>query len=495
MNPYKIVPNPSFVGRNRECNSLQECRGRDEANFVIVYGRRRIGKTELIEQTFKDEMVLKFEGIETDQKTNGAEVTKIQISQCARRLAKYLENPVLSKLQLGSWTDFFELLEPIAEKESVVLYFEEIQWLAGYQSAFFAELKPFWDDRWRHNPKLTIILCGSSTSFIIQELVSNKALYARAQTEIYLKPFSLIETAQFLDNMGKREIMQVQLTLGGVVEYLKQIKSKGSYLSNLSKKSFLPNAFFLIEYDKIFVSSLAMNKNYRMILEVLSQKKFATIKDLEAHCKLKAGGHFIELVNDLELCGFIAKYTPLHKDNRSKLVRYSICDEYLRYYYSFIAPVKERIHANEFSSSPEQPLARNRFHQVLGLSFERWCQRHSFLFAKIMGFSGVEYQAGAYFDKKTEALQAGFQIDLMYILKGSKVIICEIKYLLGAVNTSIATELQRKVSLFLSSQPKFKNYGVEYALIVADRPEGNSLNEFFDHIITLEEIFNEHYWR
>ncbi len=491
MQSYKVKQNDAFIGRKHEIKRLDDLLSRNEASFLVVYGRRRVGKTELIEQYFRNRCVFKFEGIESD--SDNVLTTKAeQISNCSKRLAKYMENPIIAKAACNDWTDFFELIDDVASKENVVLYFEEIQWLVGYKSDFFAQLKPFWDDSWRHNKNLVLVLCGSSVSFIVNQFLSNKALYSRAQEEIHLKPFNFIEIGKFLPNFGKREQMVAQLTVGGICEYLKQVKGKGTLLTNLCRKSFLPNSFFAIEYEKIFVSSLATNRYYKSVIEFLAKNKFAEIKDLEKACRVKSGGHLTEVLVDLEKCGFIQKYVPLHKNENSKLLRYTIDDEYLLFYYRFIRPIEKCIKNGDYNEHPEKALNRINFNQIMGYSFERWCRKNHYIFARIMGFNGVAYESGTFFDRKSCNIEKGFQIDLMYIINGSKIIFCEIKYDSGSMQSGVYEKMISRKNLFLQSMPKYSNYTFEMVLITAEKPT-NEIDDF-DLVITLDEISNEQYW-
>ncbi|MBF0366173.1 MAG: AAA family ATPase [Oligoflexia bacterium] len=161
-----MKPNLHFIGRNTELAKLAKIGKQKEASIIVIYGRRRIGKTELIEQYFKKKKVLKFEGIQPDhlRPRSKNEERLFQLQQCLHRLSRYVENPLLEKLTLSTWSEFFELLVPILAKGELVLYFEEVQWLSNYQSEFLAAMKPFWDDYFRHNPKLKVVLCGSASS-------------------------------------------------------------------------------------------------------------------------------------------------------------------------------------------------------------------------------------------------------------------------------------------------------------------------------------------
>lgn len=497
MKYYAIKKNPHFVGRKAEWRRLDEICGEDKARLIAVYGRRRVGKTELVEQYFRASNVLKFEGIEIppDDPRSSKERELLQIAQSLNRFADYMENPLLARLSLKTWTEFFELLHQHIQKRKVALYFEEVQWLADYQSCFFAEMKPFWDDHWRHLPGLTVVLCGSSTSFIMEQLLSDKALYGRVQEQFHLKPLNLMEIKSFLKKHGNQEVMKAQLLVGGICEYLKRLTGPGPLLTRLCKQSFTPSSYFFAEHQKIFISRLAHNRHYQNILEFLGQKPFATAGQIAQKVREnpKSGGSLTRILVDLEDCSFIVKYASLHKTENSKLVRYTLADEYLQWYYKFIKPKKRGIEAGQFISDPLLALNRRSFETVMGFNFERWCRKNAHLFARIMEFAGVDYQSGAFFHRKIED-QPGFQIDLMYIIKGSKVVICEIKYTEGRIHPSVYDQVRQKSDLFGKLMPQYKNYTFETVLITPRGPKKKESYGPFDRVITFDEIFDLKYW-
>ena len=150
------------------------------------------------------------------------------------------------------------------------IYFEEVQWLANYQDSFFSEFKVVWDNHFRHNNNLIVVFCGSSPSFLASQLLSNKAFYNRTTSEIFLKPFNLIETKSFIGyEKSNFEVMIGYLLLGGIPTYLKFLQNDNSVLMNIGKNSFLTNSFFSLEKDKIFVSSLAKDKNFEKIVQLV----------------------------------------------------------------------------------------------------------------------------------------------------------------------------------------------------------------------------------
>ena len=249
-----------FIGRVNECKALQTLASQnDEARLLIVYGRRRVGKTELLEHNFGERHLFKFEGIEGENEA-------YQRQRVLEQLARYVNEPWLAKVATKHWGQVFELIAKYTATGIATIYFEEIQWLAQYRTELIAELKYAWDNFFRKNKDLIVILCGSSPSFMIEKVVRSKALYNRSQHELALQPFSIQETAQFLEGRGLREVMDAYLLVGGIPEYLKRIKTDSSILLSLCKQSFTPMGFFSNEYTRIFTSSLSENKHYQKII-------------------------------------------------------------------------------------------------------------------------------------------------------------------------------------------------------------------------------------
>src|SRR5579871_1387938 len=186
MKPFKVKIKKNFIGRSAELERLLAIGNAGHASIIIMYGRRRIGKTELLEQAFKDRKLLKFEGIE-------GLTEKAQFAHVMNQLATYTESTLLAKTVITNWREFFEILYDYTKKGVWTIYLEELQWLADYDSTLIAELKYVWDNRFRHNSKIIIILCGSAPSFMLDYVVHSKALYNRSQYEFHLKEFTIVE--------------------------------------------------------------------------------------------------------------------------------------------------------------------------------------------------------------------------------------------------------------------------------------------------------------
>lgn len=470
----------TFIGRKEELKFLSSIGSQDEASLLIVYGRRRVGKTELIEHAYKERGLLKFEGIEGYSPEKQQKIVMHQ-------LADHIKQPLLRDVQVQNWIDVFKYIHQYTQTGTWTIYFEEVQWLANYEQDFISELKYAWDNFFRHNPHIVVVLCGSATSFMIDQVVHSKALYNRSQSELQLKEFTLQEVRQYFKNHSIKNVMDAYLLVGGIPEYLKRLKKHSSILLSLCEQSFKPKSFFSKEHERIFISNFASNKHYKQIINFLSQRKFATREEIMAHLNVSSGGRISELLHDLELCGFISTYTPYYATTDSKLVRFCIQDAYLQFYYKFIQPVEQDIELGSFSERPENAINDQTLQKWLGFSFERFCRRNHHQIAKILGFSAVRYRAGVYFSRSTIAGEPGFQIDLIFDRDDNVITIGEIKYLLGKVSAKIIHDFEKKLELM----PNPKDKTIQKVLICTHGAEESLINQhYFDRIVTLEDLFS-----
>jgi AAA+ ATPase superfamily predicted ATPase len=479
MKSKKISANRQFIGRKFELSKLAQIAGANEASIVVVYGRRRAGKTELIEQAFRNRNIIKFEGIEGEPKSS-------QMKHVLSQLSEYTGDPLIAKLNLKSWAEIFQLIAKYASKGKWTLFLDELQWLANYHSQLIAELKYVWDNTFKQNKSLILVLCGSSPSFIINKVLHSRALYNRSQHEIHLQEFDLHEVKAFLGaKRSHREIMDAYLTLGGIPEYLKYLNRESSVFLGLCKNTFTSGGFFSNEYQRIFTSSLGSNRDYLNIIRFLSRGKFATRGQISKHIKCETGGTLSALLKDLEICGFITRYSPYNLDEQSLLTRYNISDQYLQFYFKFIEPIYGEIQNGNFNENPTSPINTDTYLKWLGYSFERLCRKHHRLIARLLGFESVMYKAGAFFSRQSYTQDRGFQMDLVFDRADRVITICEIKYLQSRATRKVVAEFERKLELF--SNPKKAT--ISKVLITTEGAD-NELASYFDRILTLDDFFS-----
>lgn len=470
-----------FIGRKDEQKRILEAANAGEANILVIYGRRRVGKTELIEHTLSDRNLIKLEGVEGGN-------TQAQMVRILYQLSKAMDNPDITHMQFNTWLAFFDYLADKISTGKWTLYLEEVQWLAEYKDELISDLKYVWDNKFRHNPQLLLVLCGSSPSFMRNQVIHSKALYNRSMNEIHLSEFSLQETEEYLAKRSHREMMDAYLTVGGIPEYLKRLNKYSSVQIGICEQSFKKDSYFSNEKNRIFISSFATNVHYEAIIDYLSQIKFATKKDIEKHLRIKAGGNLTDVLSDLESCGFIEKYIPYQANTNSNLVRYCIADSYLRFYFKFIAPLYAQIQQGDYNNTPLHALNKESYQRWLGFSFERFCRKHSKLIASIIGFSAVRYKSGVFFNRATIKEEAGYQIDLIFDRADHVLTICEIKYTQGKIGVEVIEEFEKKLRYL----PDREHKTIEKVLISASGVSDSLLSRaYFDRIITLEDIFNK----
>ena len=474
----------NLIGRAYPFEYLQKVGQASEASILIMYGRRRVGKTTLLEQAFRQRNVLKFEGIEGQPEAR-------QQKHVLEQLAEYAQDPVLAKVQPEHWLDVFKILAGYVQKGTWTLYFEEIQWLANYGGNFIAEFKVIWDNALRHNRKLLVIFCGSSPSFVIHEILRSKALYNRSQHEMFLPEFNLLETREFLKKRSLSEVLDAYLTVGGIPEYLKWVNKNSSVFLSLCERSFKPGGFFTHEYERIFTSNLAHNKHYQKIIEYLSKQRFATREEIRKALKIESGGTLSLILGDLEICGFVQKYTPYNLASDSLLARYCISDAYLQFYFKFIKPLQPDVDQGRFEKHPSQAIKTENYSKWLGFAFERLCRKQHHLIAKILGFHGVHYRSGAFFNRAAQNQTTGYQCDLVFERDDKVLTLCEVKYAKSKIGTGVIAELEAKRAHI----PQGKRMSVQKVLITTEGADPALLRKaYFDHVIVLEDLFAEKYY-
>ena len=492
LSRMKSLPKPTqpFIGRKSEL-SLIETISQTRPAILIIHGRRRIGKTSLVERAFRDETILKFEGIEGLSK-------KAQINAFLLQLTTYIEkfdskNANLIKILISKistkvgWFEILAILSEYVVNKKLVLFFEEFQWLASYDDELIGAPKYYWDNCFKDEKNILLVLCGSSPSFMVNHVVYSKALYNRSQYELPLQQFTIYEAKQFLGRRySNQDVMDAYLLVGGIPEYLKYLTQDSSIYLSLAANSFTKGAFFKSECSKIFISSLSQNPNYQEIVKFLSKVKFASRDEILRHLKLESGSNTSRILDDLEISGIISKYTPYNKTAKTKLVRYEIADSYLQFFYKFVEPKIKMIDRGDFQQKPSDALPISSLDQWLGYSYERFCRNNAPLIAKILGFGAVSYTYGPYFNRASSKEDKNYQLDLVFDRKDKVVTVCEIKYTRSPISAKHAKEFLVKMDFFT---PKGRT--IQTVLICNQAPTDEVLNgRYFDQIITLDELIS-----
>lgn len=474
-----LIKNRGLLDREAERESLLKAANSGEAAICIVYGRKHMGKSLLIEGTLSHRKLIKLAGVRGADKAT-------QIRAVLSQFSQILGDSYIAKLNFKHWSDVFELIADKCRHGKWTIYFDELQWLAEYNDEFISSFKPFWENYFVYNPEFLLVLSGSAPAFM-KGVVCSQVLAACPTHEIYLKPYSLQQTQAYLDEFSPREVLDAYLTLGGVPNYLKRLKSFPSVPVGLCKTSFTVHGFFSTAYASVLVSRFAHNVHYQPVLEYLSQVKFATRQDIETHLAVLGGGNLTDVLENLRIGGFVERYSTFQSGEKTKLVRYAIADPYLRFYFNLIKPVAAKIERGDFDSAPLTALDRSVYQKSLGFAFAQFCRKEHRYIAGILGFSAVRYRSGAFFNRHTQSIDKDFQLELVYERDDRVLVVCDIHYSDALVDIDVISQFESKLQYL----PRFKKYRIEKALISPRAATEALLEEnYFDHIISLNDLMS-----
>lgn len=443
-----------FIGRLKELNMLDEAYKSDKSELVAIYGRRRIGKSALIDK-FSEKKIksMHFEALEGEN-TGG------QIKHFKATLAREVNDKYINNMNFNSWHDLFsffteKFIESDNRKAKLIISFDEIQWMAVQRSHLISVIKFFWDNHWKER-NVMLILCGSIASFMVNKILKSKALYGRLSLEILLSGLAPKEVVGlFASKRCDEEILKYIFVFGGVPKYFEEINMNKSFKQNINRLCFSKNGLMLNEIDRMFYSQFREAGTYLKIVRLLKEGLF-TLKEIGDKLKITSGGSLLSYLKNLENADMIQHFIPFNKGLNSKIKKYTLSDEYLRFYFKFIEPNMGTILASD-SSYIFEAVAEKSFTVWSGFAFENFCIRNSNLLGKAMGFADNILRASPYFGKT----DAGFQIDLLYLRNDNVITLCEIKYFNGPVSTKVIPEVERKIQLL--DVPR--GYTVEKALI------------------------------
>ncbi len=474
-----------FVGRTKELDSLR--RWQMEAHprrsqISAVYGRRRIGKTRLVEQAAKGTRFFKFEGLEGEDEA-------AQRAHFTHTLFGYSANLAHKLFRSDNWIDHLQLLSAFLGDEPAIVFFDEFQWMAAEKPDLVSRLKYAWDNFFDKHNQVHLILCGSISSFIVKKVINSKALYGRIDHILHLKAMSVQELGNaFLRDRSTTDHLDYYLCVGGVPKYFELYDRSKSVRLNLQSLCFTQDAYFNNELERLFVSHFGKSAHYRQVIENLALKRFAKREDIIAQTSLSPGGRASVVLDELELGDFIESYGPVHNSDSRILKRYRIVDYFLRFYYAFIHPIKQQIGPNTLPlhrALPDQKYAIWR-----GLAFEHYCRQNAATIARILGFSAVRYQCGAWF--RRAEMRSGAQVDLIFTRADGVITLCEVKYS-ESLGTDVFRQTQRKTQALLDSPlNKGKDFTIEKVLVTAlPAPKAVIEEGYFSRIITLDELLDD----
>ncbi|MBQ3658469.1 MAG: ATP-binding protein [Bacteroidales bacterium] len=414
-----------IIGRKKEIDELMDIYRCNESQLVAVYGRRRVGKTFLIRELFKDEFAFYHTGLSPSELLD-TNLLNAQLEAFSSSLKRYGYN---SANTLKNWMDAFDCLADLLSKADkgsrLVVFIDEMPWLDTPRSGFITAFEHFWNGWGAGQDNLMLIVCGSATSWIQDNLINSYGgLYDRVNAEISLSPFTLHETEQFLQaheiTLTRYDILQLYMAIGGIPMYLSYVQRGLSLAQIIDSLYYSRKAKLKREFDRLFNSIFRQPDNYKKVVLLLSKRQCGYSRnEISEELGIGSGNNLSMILSALEESDFIEYYKPFENNKRNML--YRLIDPFCLFY---LSQVEGRRRKENFWSDNEnsQSLVVWR-----GRAFENACLNHIPQIKKALGIAGVASENSPWTMRGTED-HDGMQIDLIISRLDRVINLCEMKF-------------------------------------------------------------------
>ena len=407
-----------IIGRQAEQETLRGCLASQKSEFIALYGRRRVGKTFLVRETVGSEFVFYATGL-----LGGT--TEEQLENFNKEISGYSgANLVPARNWRGAFENLNALVEVSAKKGKKVIFLDEVPWMSTPRSGFLSALDFFWN-RWASGRKdVVLIICGSSASWIIDNVVNNTGgLHNRLTRHIYLPPFTLKECEAYYKargvDMPRYQIAEAYMIFGGIPYYMDFFKPKYSLAQNVDAMVFEENAPLRNEYDNLYRALFRNADGHIRVIEALAAKNAGKVREeISAASGISEGGGLSKILDELKAGGFVREYLSYGKKKRDRI--YQLVDPFTLFYLRF--GKKRSTHSTDFWL---RFCTTSTHASWSGYAFEILCLLHLSQIRKALGISGVLTEIYSW---RSKVHEPGAQIDLV-IDRGDGVInLCEMKY-------------------------------------------------------------------
>lgn len=431
-----------LIGRKTETSELLSLLDSDKSEFVAVYGRRRVGKTFLIRETFNYKFTFQHTGILD--------------ASIKEQLEEFRESLYASGMKKcpkpRTWHEAFHLLERLLDadkSEKKVVFIDELPWMDTPKSNFVRALDHFWNGWATMRKDIILIICGSATSWIIDKVIRNYGgLHNRLTRQMFIKPFTLSECEQYCkaSKLGytRNQILEAYMIIGGIPYYWSYMQKGKSLAQNIDQMFFAEDGGLRYEFNALYASLFRSPEAHISVITALAKKKSGMLRnELLDLTGLSDNATFTRVLEELEQCGFIRKYHCLGKKNKDST--FQLIDNYTLFYYNFIIENTSR-NSTFWSSQLNTPLHNT----WAGLAFERVCLQHVSQIKRALGFSAVISNEFSWTYRPKNAGDKGVQIDLLIDRNDHVINLCEMKYSKDIYNIDNEEDsrLRRRLSTF-----------------------------------------------
>lgn len=317
-----------FVGRHQELEQLNQAYQENDFQFPVIYGRRRIGKTSLINEFLKDKKSIYYVALEENAEDN--------LKRFSDAISIFKNTDQGGKEKFANFEECFKEITHLAQKQRVILVIDEFPYLAKAYPTISSMLQSYIDHEFKET-NLFLILCGSSMSFMERQVLGYQSpLYGRRTLALKLEPFKLSEAHEMLPKLSKEDAFIINTVCGGVPQYLSYMSDSMSVADNI-KKNFLSKSGRLFdEPNNLLQQELRDPTNYNSIINAIAS-------GASKHSKIAQSAHLqtgplTTYLNNLIDLGIVEKKLPVteQKKSKSKNIVYRICDGMFRFWYTFV---------------------------------------------------------------------------------------------------------------------------------------------------------------
>lgn len=470
-----------LIGRENEQELLRQAFKAGRSRFIAVYGRRRVGKTFLIRETFDYTFTFQHAGLAKGKYRD-------QLSAFAGSLA---DAGAADRSPLCNWMDAFgRLKDLVRESDDVrkVIFIDELSWMDTPRSDLIMALENFWNGFASARKDILLIICTSSTSWILKTVIHDKGgLHNRVTDKISLQPFNLYECEKFLESKGvvadRYDILEGYMAMGGVPYYWEFVQNGKSMPQNIDAIFFKKDALLKGEFDYLYASVFRKPEDYIRIISALGKKKAGmTREEISRETGLTCNGAFSKKIEELESCGFVRRYHQYGKKNMGAVIQ--LIDNYTLFYFKFLEnpPTDPKFWEKTIDSPRRRAWA--------GLAFERICLQHSEQIKKKLGISGVlsdecSWQCAQDSDRGIY----GSQIDLVIDRNDRVINLCEMKY--SELDQVITKDYDRKLKEKVSDFKKVTKTrsAIHLTVVTTYGLENNKYAGHVQSVVTAEDLF------
>ncbi|MDR1801267.1 MAG: ATP-binding protein [Lachnospiraceae bacterium] len=439
-----------LIGRKYEIDIMQSYVESDKPEFVVVYGRRRVGKTYLIKEFFENDFCFYCTGrVNEYEEEKPLEALKRQLSAFHEALEKFGKTDFEQK---ENWFDSFLQLEKLItdspKQGKKVIFIDEMPWLDTPNSGFLSAFEYFWNSFACARSDILLIACGSATSWIVKKLFENTGgLFNRVTKRMHLKPFTLAETESYFKEKGiamnRYQIIESYMVFGGIPYYLDLFEKKYGLAQNIDLLCFGDDALLKNEYRSLFATLFNNAENHhKIVLTLASKASGLTREEIAEEAKLLNNGHLTETLKDLELCGFIRKYRAFGKKGKGAV--FQLIDPFALFYNKFLRTGE--INDPDYWAKGYGGGTHNAWR---GYAFEQVCLSHELQIRQALGIGGVVANISSW-RRSSKVSGEGAQIDLIIDRADGVINLCEIKFAVREfeITKEYCEKLEKKVLAF-----------------------------------------------